>query len=114
MFGRVEGAKAAELANVVAKCAKGVLASNASANAVSQSAEPVRDLQSRLKALTTSAPVMIFIKGTPQQPRCGFSRQLVELLAEQNVRYSSFNILADEDVRQGIKKWITDLLKTTT
>jgi glutaredoxin-related protein len=46
---------------------------------------------------------MIFIKGTPQQPRCGFSRQLVDLLAEQNVRYSSFNILADEDVRQGEK-----------
>ncbi|KAG2174526.1 hypothetical protein INT44_006789 [Umbelopsis vinacea] len=102
---RVEGAKAAELANAVAKYAKGVLTSNATANAVSQTAEPVRDLQSRLKALTTSAPVMIFIKGTPQQPRCGFSRQLVELLAEQNVRYSSFNILADEDVRQGLKEF---------
>jgi glutaredoxin-related protein len=38
------------------------------------------------------------------KPRCGFSRQLVGLLAEQKVKYSSFNILADEDVRQGIKK----------
>jgi hypothetical protein len=100
---KVEGAKAAELSNAVAKFAKGVLGANTASNAVSQTTEPVRDLQSRLKALVTSAPVMIFIKGTPQQPRCGFSRQLVDLLAEQNVRYSSFNILADEDVRQGEK-----------
>jgi hypothetical protein len=100
---RVEGAKAAELSNAVAKYAKGVLGSNATTNGVSQTAEPVRDLQSRLKALISSAPVMIFIKGTPQQPRCGFSRQLIELLAQQNVRYSSFNILADEDVRQGMR-----------
>jgi len=101
----VEGAKAAELSNAVAKYAKGVLGNNTASNAVAQSTEPVRDLQSRLKALVTSAPVMIFIKGTPQQPRCGFSRQLIELLAEQNVRYSSFNILADEDVRQGLKEF---------
>ncbi|CAO3674486.1 unnamed protein product [Umbelopsis vinacea] len=102
---KVEGAKAAELSNAVAKFAKGVLGANTASNAVSQTTEPVRDLQSRLKALVTSAPVMIFIKGTPQQPRCGFSRQLVDLLAEQNVRYSSFNILADEDVRQGLKEF---------
>ncbi|GAB5585213.1 glutaredoxin [Umbelopsis nana] len=102
---KVEGAKAAELSNAVAKYAKGVLGNNTASNAVAQGTEPVRDLQSRLKALVTSAPVMIFIKGTPQQPRCGFSRQLIELLAEQNVRYSSFNILADEDVRQGLKEF---------
>ncbi|CAO3594532.1 unnamed protein product [Absidia cylindrospora] len=48
---------------------------------------------------------MIFIKGTPQQPRCGFSRTLVDLLADQKVKYSSFNILADEDVRQGLKTY---------
>ncbi|KAG2172294.1 hypothetical protein INT43_004836 [Umbelopsis isabellina] len=95
---KIEGAKAAELSNAVAKYAKGVLANNTSINGVSGAPPPVRDLQSRLKALVNSAPVMIFIKGTPQQPRCGFSRQLVDLLAEQNVRYSSFNILADEDV----------------
>ncbi|CAM0140486.1 unnamed protein product [Umbelopsis sp. WA50703] len=98
---KIEGAKAAELSNAVAKYAKGVLANNTSANGVAGASPPMRDLQSRLKALVNSAPVMIFIKGTPQQPRCGFSRQLVDLLAEQNVRYSSFNILADEDVRQG-------------
>ncbi|KAF7726880.1 Glutaredoxin 3 [Apophysomyces ossiformis] len=103
---RIEGAKAAELTNAVSKHAKGVL--NKSSSVLPQENglnKPVRDLNARLKALINSAPIMIFIKGTPQQPRCGFSRQLVEILAEQKVKYSSFNILADEDVRQGLKTY---------
>ncbi|KAI8332740.1 thioredoxin-like protein [Choanephora cucurbitarum] len=104
---QVEGAKAAELSNAVAKHAKGVLnrftSPSVAATENSNAVKPVKDLNARLKALVNSAPVMIFIKGTPQQPRCGFSRQLVELLGEQKVKYSSFNILADEDVRQGLK-----------
>ncbi|CAO3655050.1 unnamed protein product [Mucor hiemalis] len=104
---QIEGAKAAELTNAVAKHAKGVLNKFAATSAAGtdNGAKPVKDLNSRLKALVNSAPVMIFIKGTPQQPRCGFSRQLVELLGEQKVKYSSFNILADEDVRQGLKAY---------
>ncbi|GAA5816362.1 hypothetical protein MFLAVUS_009890 [Mucor flavus] len=104
---QIEGAKAAELTNAVAKHAKGVLNkfANTAAAGTETSVKPVKDLNSRLKALVNSAPVMIFIKGTPQQPRCGFSRQLVELLASQKVKYSSFNILADEDVRQGLKAY---------
>ncbi|KAG1471699.1 hypothetical protein G6F56_001971 [Rhizopus delemar] len=104
---QIEGAKAAELSNAVAKHAKGVLNKFATAASVSSEAKPVKDLNSRLKALVNSAPVMIFIKGTPQQPRCGFSRQLVDLLAEQKAKYSSFNILADEDVRQAYSDWPT-------
>ncbi|KAI8094577.1 thioredoxin-like protein [Thamnidium elegans] len=104
---QIEGAKAAELTNAVAKHAKGVLNkfANTTAAGTETGVKPVKDLNSRLKALVNSAPVMIFIKGTPQQPRCGFSRQLVELLAAQKVKYSSFNILADEDVRQGLKAY---------
>ncbi|KAI7888002.1 thioredoxin-like protein [Mucor mucedo] len=108
---QIEGAKAAELTNAVSKHAKGVLnkfANTTTATAAgtdSGNVKPVRDLNARLKALVNSAPVMIFIKGTPQQPRCGFSRQLVELLGEEKVKYSSFNILADEDVRQGLKAY---------
>ncbi|KAI7903658.1 thioredoxin-like protein [Cokeromyces recurvatus] len=106
---QIEGAKAAELTNAVAKHSKGVLnklsTATTSAAGTENGNKPVKDLNARLKALIHSAPVMIFIKGTPQQPRCGFSRQLVDLLAEQKVKYSSFNILADEDVRQGLKAY---------
>jgi Grx4 family monothiol glutaredoxin len=46
---------------------------------------------------------MLFMKGTPSAPECGFSRTLVGILREKNVRYGFFNILADDDVRQGLK-----------
>jgi thiol-disulfide isomerase/thioredoxin len=56
-----------------------------------------------LETLVQSHPIMIFIKGTPTTPKCGFSRQSIDLLNELNVAYGSFDILADEDVRQGLK-----------
>ncbi|OQR85610.1 glutaredoxin [Achlya hypogyna] len=56
-------------------------------------------------ALTTRAPVMIFIKGTPSAPKCGFSRQLVETLNEHKFTYEHFDILSDDKVRQGLKKY---------
>ncbi|KAI1166483.1 glutaredoxin [Nemania serpens] len=59
----------------------------------------------RLGELVKAAPVMLFIKGTPSAPQCGFSRQLVGLLRERSVRYGFFNILADDEVRQGLKEF---------
>lgn len=57
------------MTNAVAKHAKGVLNKFASSAAAGtdNGAKPVKDLNARLKALVNSAPVMIFIKGTPQQ-----------------------------------------------
>ncbi|KAL2037705.1 hypothetical protein N7G274_009650 [Stereocaulon virgatum] len=63
------------------------------------------ELDKRLGELVKAAPVMLFMKGTPSAPQCGFSRQLVGLLREKGVRYGFFNILADEEVRQGLKEW---------
>jgi glutaredoxin-related protein len=63
------------------------------------------DLNERLAKLVKAAPVMLFMKGTPSAPQCGFSRTLVGILREKNVRYGFFNILADEDVRQGLKSF---------
>ncbi|KAI9750782.1 MAG: monothiol glutaredoxin grx4 [Lichina confinis] len=63
------------------------------------------ELNQRLAALVSAAPVMLFIKGTPSVPQCGFSRQLVGLLREHGVRYGFFNILADEEVRHGLKEF---------
>lgn len=63
------------------------------------------ELYRRLADLVKAAPVMLFMKGTPSAPQCGFSRQLVSLLRERAVQYGFFNILADEDVRQGLKEF---------
>jgi hypothetical protein len=60
-------------------------------------------LESRLKQLVAMAPMVLFMKGTPQQPRCGFTKQCLEILNKHNARYSTFNILADDSVRQGKK-----------
>lgn len=63
------------------------------------------DLHERLSKLVKAAPVMLFMKGTPSAPQCGFSRQLVALLRENSVKYGFFNILADDEVRQGLKEF---------
>ncbi|EER23638.1 monothiol glutaredoxin grx4 [Coccidioides posadasii str. Silveira] len=63
------------------------------------------ELFARLSELVKAAPVMLFMKGTPSAPQCGFSRQIVSILRENGVKYGFFNILADEDVRQGLKEF---------
>ena len=63
------------------------------------------ELHTRLLSLVSAAPVMLFMKGTPSSPQCGFSRQLVDLLRGAGTRYGFFNILADEEVRQGMKEF---------
>ncbi|XP_059472066.1 glutaredoxin-3 [Neocloeon triangulifer] len=55
------------------------------------------------KELVNKAPVLLFMKGDPKEPRCGFSRQIVAILDGICANYSTFDILKDEDVRQGLK-----------
>ena len=60
-------------------------------------------LESRLIALINKSKIMVFMKGSPNAPRCGFSRTLVGILNELNAKYETFDILEDEEVRQGLK-----------
>lgn len=62
-------------------------------------------LESRLKKLINQAPCMLFMKGNPTNPRCGFSRTIVSLLDTYKADYSSFDILQDNEVREGLKKY---------
>jgi Grx4 family monothiol glutaredoxin len=75
------------------------------APAMSSTASTKEELHTRLSSLVKAAPVMLFMKGTPSQPQCGFSRQLVGILREHGVKYGFFNILADDEVRQGLKEF---------
>lgn len=68
-----------------------------------QKEAPPENLDERLKKLTLAAPVMLFMKGSPSAPQCGFSRQLVAILREHQVRFGFFDILKDDSVRQGLK-----------
>lgn len=64
--------------------------------------EPIED---RLSKLVNKAPVMLFMKGSPSTPRCGFSKQVIELLNSYNAKYETFDILEDYEVREALKKY---------
>ena len=70
---------------------------------ISESTGLSATLSSRLESLVTSSQVMLFMKGKPDEPKCGFSHKAVEILKQENVDFESFDILSDEEVRQGLK-----------
>ncbi|KAF2352226.1 Monothiol glutaredoxin-related, partial [Trinorchestia longiramus] len=108
VVGRVDGAKPADLTALVKKVAAKALLTGAgitSDTAATNNTTAPQDINERLKLLINSAPCMLFMKGSPDNPKCGFSRTTVELLARHNTQYSSFDILTDEAVRQGLKTY---------
>jgi len=70
-----------------------------------QGTEGGGSLEDRLGQLVRSSSVMLFMKGSPEEPRCGFSRKVVAALEETGVPFGHFDILSDEEVRQGLKKF---------
>jgi len=60
-------------------------------------------LEDRLKALINQHRVMLFMKGNRNEPRCGFSAKTIEILNKVGADYQTFDILGDEEVRQGLK-----------
>lgn len=64
------------------------------------------DTQQRIKDQVTSHPVVLFMKGTPQFPQCGFSSLAVQVLNACGVQsFHTVNVLADAEIRQGIKEF---------
>jgi len=50
-------------------------------------------------------PVMLYMKGTPMFPQCGFSARVVQILSHLNVPFNSANVLEDMELREGIKQF---------
>ncbi len=64
------------------------------------------DVQQKIHQIVTDNPVVLFMKGTPQFPQCGFSSRAVQILQACGVKdFFTVNVLADADVRQGIKDY---------
>jgi monothiol glutaredoxin len=59
----------------------------------------------KIDSLVHEHEVVLFMKGTPQFPQCGFSQRVSAILNELNVKYAAVNVLLDEGVRQGIKEY---------
>jgi len=61
------------------------------------------DAASQIKEQITENDVVLFMKGTKEMPQCGFSSRVAGVLNYMGVNYSDVNVLADENLRQGIK-----------
>jgi monothiol glutaredoxin len=61
------------------------------------------EIQAFIKNEVESNDVVLFLKGTPAFPQCGFSGQVVQILDFLGVNYKGVNVLADAEIRQGIK-----------
>jgi monothiol glutaredoxin len=57
----------------------------------------------RIQSIIDGNDVVLFMKGVPAAPQCGFSAAVVQILGEQGVPYGAVNVLADPFVREGIK-----------
>lgn len=66
---------------------------------------PKPSLEERLKKIINSDKVVLFMKGSPSTPKCGFSRQMIGILNEIGTKFGHFDILTDDEVRQGLKKY---------
>ena len=64
-----------------------------------------RDVQADIKKAIEDNKVVLFMKGTPSFPQCGFSATVCDILKRLNAPFAGVNILADPDVRQGIKEF---------
>ena len=59
--------------------------------------------QETIRETVTSHPVVLFMKGSPDFPQCGFSAHAVQILKTCGVEFFFVNVLSDEEIRQGIK-----------
>jgi monothiol glutaredoxin len=63
------------------------------------------DIQSKIKELVETNDVVLFMKGTPEFPQCGFSSTVARILDHLGVKCLGINILEDQEMRQGIKDY---------
>ena len=63
------------------------------------------DVNSRIEEQLKSHDILLYMKGTPDFPQCGFSAQAVAALRAVNADFSTFNILEDPEIREGLKAY---------
>lgn len=63
------------------------------------------DVRTRIEDLIHKNRIVLFMKGTKQFPACGFSNAVVQILKKEGVSFETINILADAEVRQGLKEY---------
>src|SRR5690242_9189099 len=59
----------------------------------------------QIQQCITENPIVLYMKGTAEMPQCGFSSVVVQLLIRLEVPFTTINVLADPNIREGIKKF---------
>ncbi len=62
-------------------------------------------VQQAITEAVTSNPILLFVKGTPEAPQCGFSKGVMDIFTYLNVPFRTINVLSDPLLREGIKKF---------
>ena len=65
----------------------------------------MKDVSKQIDGLIADNNVLLFMKGTRQQPQCGFSAQVVQVLQEHGIDFQEIDVLSDWDLREGIKAY---------
>ena len=63
------------------------------------------DINSKIKDNNSKDPVVLYMKGNPTFPQCGFSSTVVQILKHIGVNFQSYDVLQDENLREGIKSY---------
>ena len=63
------------------------------------------EISENIKKIITENDICLFMKGTPESPQCGFSMAVSNVLKHLKVNFIGINVLEDENLRQGIKKF---------
>jgi monothiol glutaredoxin len=63
------------------------------------------DVNDRIRKELATSPVVLFMKGTPEQPQCGFSAQTVAVLQRLGARFHTVNIFDDPELREALKNF---------
>jgi glutaredoxin-related protein len=67
-----------------------------------------QETRTRIDSLVKARPLVVFMKGSPEMPQCGFSRATVQVLAAEGVErdtYDAHDVLADQEIRNGVKEY---------
>ena len=61
------------------------------------------DINKKIKNIVDSNNIVLFMKGTPESPQCGFSMAVSNILKHLKVKFEGINVLENDEIRQGIK-----------
>ena len=63
------------------------------------------DTQAKIKATVSGSPIVLYMKGNPKFPQCGFSNMATQILDACGAQYTTVDVLQDQEIREGIKQY---------